>query len=73
MSLPAADQEKRADGGASCAGDEDSIMRVNLAEGCWTVNAARRGARDRRERRDVNSVYSHLLSLVPLVARVSLG
>jgi hypothetical protein len=47
MSLPAADQEKRADGGASCAGDEDSIMRVNLAEGCGAVNReTRRAARE---------------------------
>jgi len=45
MSRPTADQENRGDGGASCADEEDSTMRVNLAEGCWTVNAAPREAR----------------------------
>ena len=33
-----ADQESRGDNGESCSGEEDSVMRVNLAEGCEAVN-----------------------------------
>jgi hypothetical protein len=33
-----ADQEKRGGDGDSGAGERDSVMRVNLAEGCWAVN-----------------------------------
>ena len=55
MSRLMADQESR--GGDSGAGEDESVMRVNLAEGCWAVNGApwraEREARDRRERRDV--------------------
>jgi hypothetical protein len=55
MSRLMADQESR--GGNPGVGEEDSVMRVNLAEGCGAVNAApwraEREARDRRERRDV--------------------
>ena len=52
-----ADQESRGDNGDSCSGEEDTVMWVNLAEGCEAVNDAKsvaREARDRRERRDVN-------------------
>lgn len=72
-----ADQESRGDDGDSGAGERDSVMGMNLAEGCWAVNAApwraEREARDTRERRDVNRSYSYLVSLVPQVSRVSLG
>ena len=34
-----ADQESRGDDGAPGAGEIDSLMRVNLAEGCGAVNA----------------------------------
>jgi hypothetical protein len=37
-----ADQEKRGGDGDSGAGERDSVMRVNLAEGCWAVNRAPR-------------------------------
>ena len=57
MSLLMADQESRCGDGDPGAGEEDSVMRVNLAEGCGAVNAAlqraEREARDRRERRDL--------------------
>jgi len=33
-----ADQEIRGDNGEFCSGEEDSVMRVNLAEGCEAVN-----------------------------------
>lgn len=53
-----ADQESLGDDGDPDAGERDSVMRVNLAEGCWAVNAApwraEREARDMRERRDVD-------------------
>ena len=38
MSRLMADQESRGDNGESCSGEEDSVMRVNLAEGCEAVN-----------------------------------
>jgi hypothetical protein len=56
MSRLMADQESRGGDGDPGAGEEDSVMQVNLAEGCGAVNAApqraEREARDRRERRD---------------------
>jgi len=54
-----ADQESRDGDGAPGAGEEDSIMRVNLAEECGAVNAA--------PRRLVALVY--LVCLVCLVER----
>jgi hypothetical protein len=57
MSRLMADQESRGGDGDLGAGEEDSIMGVNLAEGCGAVNATprrvEREARDRRERRDL--------------------
>ena len=38
MSRLTADQESRGGDGNSGAGEEDSVMRVNLAEGCGAVN-----------------------------------
>ena len=38
MSRLMADQESRGDIGDSCSGEEDSVMWVNLAEGCEAVN-----------------------------------
>ena len=38
MSRLMADQESRGDNGDSCSGEEDSVMWVNLAEGCEAVN-----------------------------------
>ncbi len=38
MSRLTADQEGRGGDGDSGAGEEDSVMRVNLAEGCGAVN-----------------------------------
>ncbi len=58
MSRLMADQESR--GGDSGAGEDESVMRVNLAEGCWAVNAA--------PRRLVSLVY--LVCLVCLVELV---
>ena len=40
MSRLMADQENRGGDGDPGDGEEDSVMGVNLAEGCWTVNAA---------------------------------
>jgi hypothetical protein len=57
MSRLMADQESRGGDGDPGAGEEDSVMRVNLAEGCGAVNdetqRAEREARDMRERRDL--------------------
>jgi len=39
MSRLTADQESRGDDGVLGAGEIDSLMRVNLAEGCGAVNA----------------------------------
>jgi len=50
MSRLMADQESR--GGDAGAGEEDSVMRVNLAEGCGAVNHGSRG-REVRDMRDV--------------------
>ena len=38
MSRLMADQEGRGDNGDSCSVEEDSVMWVNLAEGCKAVN-----------------------------------
>lgn len=38
MSRLMADQESRGDNGDSCSGKEDSVMWINLAEGCEAVN-----------------------------------
>jgi len=43
-----ADQESLGADGAPGAGEEDSVMRVNLAEGCGAVNRETR--RVKRER-----------------------
>ena len=52
-----ADQENRGGNSDPDSGEEDSVMGVNLAEGCGAVNAApqraEREARDMRERRDL--------------------
>ncbi len=48
MSRLMADQESRGGNGDPGAGEEDSIMRVNLAEGCGAVNRETR--RVKRER-----------------------
>lgn len=42
MSLLVADQESRGGDGDSGAGERDSVMGMNLAEGCWAVNAETR-------------------------------
>ena len=42
MSRLTEDQESRGDEGAPGAGEIDSLMRVNLAEGCGGVNRAAR-------------------------------
>ena len=42
MSRLTADQESRGDDGTPGAGEIDSLMRVNLAEGCGAVNRAAR-------------------------------
>jgi len=57
MSRLMADQESRGDGDPG-VGEEDSVMRVNLAEGCGAVNG---------ETRLVSLVY--LVYLVCLVER----
>jgi len=43
MSRLMADQESRGGDGDPGAGKEDSVMRVNLAEGCEAVNASTLG------------------------------
>ena len=48
MSRQMADQESLGADGAPGAGEEDSVMRVNLAEGCGAVNRETR--RVKRER-----------------------
>ncbi len=48
MSRLIADQESLGGDGDSGAGEEDSVMRVNLAEGCGAVNRETR--RVKRER-----------------------
>ena len=42
MSRLTADQESRGGDGAPGAGEIDSLMRVNLAEGCGAVNRVAR-------------------------------
>jgi hypothetical protein len=42
MSRLMADQENRGGDGDPAVGEEDSVMRVNLAEGCGAVNDERR-------------------------------
>ena len=67
MSRLMADQEsRRGDNGDPSAGNEDSVMRVNLAEGCRAVNHESR--RVKRENRLVSLVY--LVCLVCLVELV---
>ena len=39
-----ADQESRGGAGDSGAGEKESVMRMNLAEGCRAVNAETRSA-----------------------------
>jgi hypothetical protein len=58
MSRLMADQESCGGNGDPGAGEEDSVMRVNLAEGCRAVNG---------ETRLVSLVY--LVDLVCLVER----
>ena len=60
MSRLMADQESRGGDGDPGAGEEDSVMRVNLAEGCGAVND--------ETRRLVSLVY--LVCLVCLVELV---
>lgn len=60
MSRLMADQESRGGDGDPGAGEEDSVMRVNLAEGCGAVND--------ETRRLVSLVYLvYLVCLVELV------
>jgi hypothetical protein len=59
MSRLVADQESRGGAGDSGAGETESVMRMNLAEGCRAVNG---------ERRMVSFVY--LVCLVCLVELV---
>jgi len=66
MSRLMADQESRGGDVDSGAGEEDSVMRVNLAEGCGAVNGETR--RVKRESRLVSLVY--LVCLVCLVKLV---
>jgi hypothetical protein len=64
-----ADQESR--GGA---GETESVMRMNLAEGCRAVNRAAR--RVKRETCETSATWADEIfrvSLVPQVSRVSLG
>jgi len=42
MSRLVADQESRGGAGDSGAGEKESVMRMNLAEGCRAVNAETR-------------------------------
>jgi hypothetical protein len=55
MSRLIADQESRGGDGDPGVGEKDSVMRVNLAEGCGPVNAApwreERGAGSARQAR----------------------
>jgi hypothetical protein len=66
MSRLMADQESLDGDGAPGAGEEDSVMRVNLAEGCGAVNHESR--RVKCENRLVSLVY--LVCLVCLVELV---
>ncbi len=43
MSRLTADQERRGDNGDPGGAEMDSVMRVNLAEGCESVNDERHG------------------------------
>jgi hypothetical protein len=50
MSLLMADHESWGDDdGDSGAGEKDSVMRMNLAEGCWAVNGERLETRPTRQ------------------------
>jgi hypothetical protein len=81
MSRLMADQESRGGDGDPGAGEEDSVMRVNLAEGCGAVNReTRRVKRETgatssskfQEPRTVN-LESSPVSPVPQVSPVSRG
>lgn len=56
MSRLMADQESRGGDSDPGAGEEGSVMRVNLAEGCGAVNAAARGAGSARQARKARLV-----------------
>jgi hypothetical protein len=69
-----ADQESRGGAGDSGAGETESVMRMNLAEGCRAVNRAAR--RVKRETCETSATWTDgifRVSLVPQVSRVSLG
>lgn len=69
-----ADQESRGDEGAPGAGEIDSLMRVNLAEGCGAVNReARRVKRATCETSATWTDGSFRVSPVPQVSPVSRG
>jgi len=69
MSRLMADQESLGGDGDSGAGEEDSVMRVNLAEGCGAVNRETR--RVKRERCETGATWTDGSPLVSLVLSVS--
>ena len=74
MSRLMADQESRGGDGDPGAGEEDSVMRVNLAEGCWAVNdETRRVKREICETGATRTDGSHLVSLILPVSLVLCG
>jgi len=73
MSRLMADQESRGGDGDPGVGEEDSVMRVNLAEGCWAVNHETwRVKRERCETGATRTDGSPPVSLVLPVSPVSL-
>jgi hypothetical protein len=65
MSRLTADQLSRGGEGDPCAAEMDSVMWVNLAEGCGAVNAEAHAEAQRAKRRLVSVVC--LVCLVELV------
>lgn len=73
MSRLMADQENRGSAGVPDSGEEGSVMRVNLAEGCEAVNhETRRVKRERCETGATRTDGSPPVSLVLPVSPVSL-
>ena len=70
MSRLMADQESCGGNGDPGAGEEDSVMRVNLAEGCRAVNGETRLVM--RERCETGATRTDGSPLVSLVLSVSL-
>jgi hypothetical protein len=74
MSRLTADQLSRGGEGDPCAAEKDSVMWVNLAEGCGAVNrAARRVKRVTCETSATWTDGSFRVSPVPQVSPVSRG